>query len=1203
MTAREIKKTFGRFFAIFAIIAIGVGFFSGLRITTPVMVRSMDRYYRDAQLYDYRLVSTLGWQEKEVEAFRKKKGVKAAEGAWQYDVLIENKEGVAAVYRIHSMTDQVNGLTLREGRLPEDTDECLMDASNRMGFEIGDTLTFAGDNDPDTLEALARSTYKIVGFTDAALYVNFERGTTSIGNGSVSGYIYLPRAAFTKDYYTEIYVKLAGDEEAFSDAYSERLDENRGDWEAEAEEQADVRYDDLYQEASEEIADAKAEFEEKKADGEAELADARQELDDADKELTDARQELDDGAEELADAEKKLADAKAELDSGRAELAASGAQLDQAASQLGQSKTQLDSAKAELDSGKTKLDQTAAQIKEGETELKKAEKQLTEAEAELDKNGAALDAAKAELDQNAAVLAATKAELDATKAQLDEAEAALASGEAELNDRAAQIDAAVAAGIMSEEEAAAARREIEDGRAELQVKRAAYEQGRAQYEAGFSQYEAGKAQYDAGLAQYEAGKAQYDAGKAQYEAGKKEFDAKKKTFESGKAQYEAGLKNYEAGKAKYDAGKAQYDAGLAAYQQGKAKYEAGQAQVAGGQAAYDQGLREYETGKAEYEDGLKEYEDGLKEYEDGLKEYEDGVAEFNEKIADAGEKIADAERELDDLEEPDAWLLERNTNIAYVCFENDSQIVRRVAGVFPLFFILVAALVCITTMSRMVEEQRGQIGVLKGLGYSDGSIMSGFMVYAGSAALLGCVTGYAGGIFLFPAVIWYAYQTMYIPIELRFLFDPVLFAGSLAASLLCSLGTAYLSCRGALRESAASLLRPKAPKAGKRVFLERIPAIWNRMSFMRKISVRNIFRYKKRLVMMVLGIGGCMALLLTGFGLKNSISGFAETQFDEIQVADAEVVFRGGKGGTAPADITEAAGELGAKTCLLRRDSWNLIRGKIVKSVDLVAPYGGDLEPFFRVRDLKGSRLEVPAKGEALISISLADRYDIAAGEEITLRSEDMKEMRLTVAGVFQNHVYNYVIVSPETIREAVGEADVNSLYINFPEETDVYEGQAAIATCENVSSVTVLKDFRNRLINLIQAMNYVVLLVIFSAGALAFVVVYNLTNINIIERIREIATIKVLGFFPRETAAYIFRENVILTAMGGAAGIGLGILLHRFVMSKIAFDLCYFPVRISPLSYVWSVLLTFVFTAFVNLVMRYRLDRINMAESLKAVE
>ena len=1276
MTAREIRKTFGRFFAIFAIIALGSGFFAGLRSTTPLMIRTVDRFWRDSQLYDYRILASYGWKEKEVEAFRKRAEVRAAEGAWQYDVLIENEDGSSAVYKVHSMTEELNGIRLTEGRLPQNATECLMDESNHRGYELGDEVTFSKENDEDTLEAFEADHFTVVGFIDASLYLNFERGTTSIGNGSVAGFIYLPKNAFSNDYYTEIYVKLDTDPEIYSDAYTDLLDAQKTEWEEAADEQAEERYDEIRTDAQGELDDAKKEFEDKKADGEQELRDAETELDDAkkelddgekelkdakkelddgEKELEDAKKELADGEQELKDAEKELADGKKELDDAEAKLADAKAELDSAADEIRDGEAQLQSGKAELAKAKKELDANKKKLDKAKKELEKAENELTSGKAELDasektlvETGSELAAAKATLDEKEGELAAAKemldasnAELQAAKDTLDENAALLEAGAAAIRQKEEELAGAEAAGVISEEEAEAARQQIEQAKAEQAAGQAAYDaglseykSGKAEYDAGLAQYESGKAAYDEGLRQYKEGNAAYQAGLAQFEKGQKDYADGLVQYDQGRAEYEEGLNAWKAGKAQYEEGlttlkesEAKLEAGRAAYEEGKAQYEDGLREYEvgkkeyedglkeyedglkeyeDGKKEYEDGLREYEDGKKEYEDGLKEYEDGKKEYEDGVKEYEDGKETFDREIADAEDKISDAQKELDDLEEPDTWLLTRNTNVAYACFESDSQIVGQVAAVFPVFFILVAALVSMTTMSRMVEEQRGQMGVLKGLGYSENEIMSGFLTYSGTAAVLGCVAGYAVGVLLFPAVIWYAYQLMYISIPLRYYFDPLLFGGVLAAALACSLGSTYLSCRSALAENAASLMRPRAPKAGKRVFLENVPFIWKRMNFMHKVTARNIFRYKRRLFMMILGIGGCMALLLTGFGLKDSIRGFAGAQFDEIQKANAELIFRNGDGDEVPRDLVEAIREIGASFVPLIRGSWDAEIGSRVKSVDVVAFVGKeneDISEFFTLRDRKGNPLPLPADGEALISMSIAERYGLHDGDPFVLRNEDMKEMRVTVSGVFENYVYNYVIVSPETVRGSGAEGDVNGLYVNFPEGMDVYEGQAVLASADDTSSVTILKDFRDRLADMMEALNYVVLLVITSAGGLAFVVLYNLTNINIIERMREIATIKVLGFYSRETSDYIFRENMVLTVMGAGAGVFLGIALHRFVMSKIVVDLVCFPRKIRPESFAMSILLTFVFTLLVNLVMRGKLEKINMAESLKAVE
>ncbi len=583
---------------------------------------------------------------------------------------------------------------------------------------------------------------------------------------------------------------------------------------------------------------------------------------------------------------------------------------------------------------------------------------------------------------------------------------------------------------------------------------------------------------------------------------------------------------------------------------------------------------------------------------------------------------------IDDVNDVDYYVLDRNTNVGYVCFESDSGIVDGVSRVFPVFFILVAVLVCMTTMNRMVEEQRSMIGMFKALGYGEATIMGKYMIYSGTAAVIGCAGGYLIGTYVFPEVIWYAYHLMYINIPLIRVVDWKLICIVLAASLLCTIGTTWLSCRYELAETAAGLMRPKAPKPGKRVLLERIPFIWKRMKFLKKVSVRNIFRYKKRFFMMIIGISGCTALLLTGFGLKDSITGFADTQFGEIQVADGTITFNTTLGDNVSDGNKDSAGVQDSETVgendnsgnvtldellgdyveeydIVSEMSWDLVEDSGVKSVNMIIMEDpAHISRYVKFKDHKGNEIDYPGKGEAVINNALADQYGIKTGDEITVRNSDMKEIRVKVSGIFNNHVYNYVFISPDTYQEQMGsDPEYKTVYFNLKDGIDAHQAAADLMEDSSILSVTVNKDMKERISNMMKSMNYIVIVVILSAGALAFIVLYNLTNINITERIREIATIKVLGFFKNETSAYVFRENRVLTAFGIVFGLILGVFLHSFVMSQIKVDMVSFDVYVAPLSYVYSIVLTFVFNFLVNLIMSAKLENINMAESLKSVE
>ncbi len=957
-TLREIKQSLGRYLAIFAIVALGVGFFAGLKITQQVMVKSADNYLKEEQLYDYRLLSTLGFEDEDVAFFAGKEDVRAAEGAYFSDIIYTDSEGNEHVIKAHSLLSNINGVVVKAGRMPEAADECVVDSNLFTKDAIGSKIVFSENNKTDDLDGFAYKEYTITGIVQASYYSQYERGTTSLGNGSVSGFMYLLPEGFSMDYYSEIYVKFAEDYEIYSEEYKDFIKEKDAVWEDYCKEAGDRRYREIVAEAEDTLKENEDEFYTEKADGEEKLADALK--------------ELEDGQKELADGEKALKDARNEW------------------------------------------------------------------QASMD-----------ELTNNENALAAMK-------------EQALALG-----------NEAYLMQIAGQEQALAAAKEQ---------------------------------------------------------------------------------------------------------------------------------LAQADTTLKEKEQTLQE---SKKDLEEGLTEYETSKQEFDDKIKEAEEKLADARKEIEDIPEATTYVLGRDTNIGYVCFESDSSIVDGIANVFPVFFFLIAALVCMTTMNRMVEEQRTQIGVLKALGYSDGKIMGKYLFYSGSAAITGCLIGYFGGTYLFPKVIYWAYGIMYHFGSMQYCFDKNLLLISVLASLFCSMGVTFLSCRSELKEVAAGLMRPKAPKAGKRVFLEYIPFIWKRLKFLQKVSVRNIVRYKKRFFMMIVGISGCTALLITGFGVRDSVTKIADMQYEEIQVFDLKATFQEDTGKEAPnTEFEEVLKEYNGKCTYAAEASMDLIGDGKTKSISLVVPeYPEEIADYIKLHTSKKAEIAYPGKGEAVLTEKLAKTFRLSVGDSITLRSDNGKTLTATISGICENYIYNYVYLSPETYEAAMGKTEYKTAYIILPADTDMHEAGAALMQADGITTVNVNKDMLSRISGMMNSMNYIIFVIIACAAALAFIVLYNLNNINITERIREIATIKVLGFYRNETAAYVFRENTVLTLFGCVLGIFLGKWLHAFVMSQIDIDLVSFDTRITALSYVYSICLTFLFTFLVNRFMNRKLDKINMAESLKSVD
>ena len=454
-------------------------------------------------------------------------------------------------------------------------------------------------------------------------------------------------------------------------------------------------------------------------------------------------------------------------------------------------------------------------------------------------------------------------------------------------------------------------------------------------------------------------------------------------------------------------------------------------------------------------------------------------------------------------------------------------------------------------------------------------------------------------------MIWHAYNIMYGFTGILYAFDWPLALISSGAYLLCALGTTWYVVHAELRQPAAELIRPKAPKAGKRILLERLPLIWNRLPFLHKVSIRNILRFKKRMVMMMIGIGGCTALLITGFGIQDSISSVVDYQYDEITRYDASVTFRHALDSDEQAAVLSVCDESGAAGCLfVAEKSLDALSGGTVKTTNVVCPEAGSMDGFIDLHTQEKAPVAYPQDGGCIISRGLAQALHLSAGGTITLQTGDMRRTELTVEAVFENYVYNYVYLTQTTWRDVFGEAPgYEAAWLTYRTDGDAQAASAALAGAENAVAVTLSQEFRSRVATMMQSLRYIVLVVVVGAAALAFIVLYNLTNINITEREREIATIKVLGFYDGETNRYVFRENIILTVLGALVGLPMGKLLHAYVMGQIKIDLMCFDVRVAPLSYLISAALTLVFGLLVNLVLRQKIRAVDMSQALKSIE
>lgn len=810
MTLRTVRTFFTRFMAILMIVALSAGFFAGLKVTTSAMLHTGERYLDDQNFYDFRLLSTYGFTKEDVLAFSNCKGISEAEGSYSIDALL-SFDGKVSPYKIFSLTDKTNRISLEGGRMPSAAHECLADIDRYTEKDIGKTFTLTAENEDAAKGMLNEQTFTIVGLCNSPLYLGIDRGTAAIGSGTVSTFLYLPKEAFSSPSYTEVNLTLHEKAEIYSDEYDALTEQYRGEIRALAETSANEKYSNFLSQHS----------------------------------LTP-----------------------------------------EAAASLG-------------------------------------------------------------------------------------------------------------------------------------------------------------------------------------------------------------------------------------------------------------------------------------------------------------------------MEAPVVYLLTRAENPGYASFENDTGIISGVANIFPIFFIAIAILVCSTTMSRMVNEERTQIGALKSLGFGKGAIMAKYLLYATIATLVGWTLGFFLCTWALPKIFWLAYNEIYNFAPIRYLFSPSLAIITLSICLASILLTTYLCCRRELAEVPAALIRPKAGKAGKRVLMERIKPIWSRLNFLHKITVRNMFLYKRRMIMMLVGIACCAGLLVTAFGVRDSMIDIGHIQYEDIQTYALEISHEE-QDSLAVKESVQSLAEV--TDCLpVRCDFVQLSAENSMSSVHLMSFCDEHAIQTYWNLTKDGKALRLPAKGEVLISPKIAEKLSLSAGDRFEIQMPDLKSATVTVADVFDNHIYDYVLMSSSTYESLFGEHLENTLLVHTDADPEALA--KAITEFDTVTTVTQLQTMENNISQALNCLNYIIWLIVFFSGALAFIVTFNLTNINIAERRREIATVQVLGFYPRETERYVLNENLVLSVIAAILGLPLGKVFHKAVMSMVKIDLVTFGDKIEPQSYLFSFLLTVLFALLVNRAMKRQINKVNMTESLKSVE
>ena len=1200
----EIKKTMGRFVSIFFIVALGVAFYSGIRASEPSMRITADQYFDDSELMDLKVMGTMGLTKADIKAIGKVSGIEAVEGGYSKDVLCPVGDNEKVVHML-SMQKNFDQVSVVEGRLPEKAGECLVDEDflSYTDLKVGDTVTFHSGDGEALTDSLVTDAYKIVGIGNSPLYISFGRGSSTIGTGEISGFVVVDKSSFDMDVYTEAYVKVSGAEEktAFTDEYNNLSDAAKEAVSAIEEERCAVRKQEIVDEANEKLADSEKTVNEKS-----------QELEDAKKELESGKSKA---AEELEKAKQQLTDGEAELADAKQQIADGETQLADAKAQLNEKQAQLDSAEAQYESGKAQLDQKEQELAAAEqTYLSNYEKYMpfiTAGKAQIAAGRTQIADGKKQLDEGLTPLTQLKDGLAGIEDGISQCDSGIAELQKQINDGDAlyQKYTEIPESERTEGEQAyleswsGVKPGLETQLADMQNQKTKLENTKSDMlnRAGF----ATEADLEAQIASLTAQRDELDKKEAALigqeqtlAAQEEELLSAGRQITDGKSQIAAARSQLDSTKSQITDGKAQIQSAWALLNEKETALNASKAQLA--------------SGEQELADGRSEYEQAAKEAEEQIADGQAKITDGEKQLADAKQKIADAKAEIKKIENPKWYVQTREDALTeYQGYGDNADRMRSIGKVFPVLFFLVAALISLTTMTRMVEEQRVQIGTMKALGYGKAAIAGKYIGYALIATLGGSIFGVLIGEKILPLVIIYGYMILYKHLPAILL--PYHMSYAIQASVIavaCILIATIASCYKELAAEPAELMRPAAPKQGKRILLERIGIIWKHLNFTWKSTVRNLIRYKKRFFMTIFGIGGCMALMVVGFGLKDCIYEIVSLQYEKVQFYDAATYMNDDISEENRQQIQEYLDQNAdvKETIEVHMQKTDVKSASGKKTLYLMVPSDDEkIEDFlsFHSRTNKNEVYSLK-KDEVILTEKMASLLNVKVGDQLTIEDEDRGDQTVTIGAICENYMSHYLYLSPEKYEELYGKpVEYNTIIYSVKDGKDdqIEKTGTKLLAMDGVLNVSYTSSIEGRLDDMLRSLNLVIVVLIVSAGMLAFVVLYNLNNINITERQRELATLKVLGFYDGEVASYVYRENILLTIIGSVVGMVLGNLLHRYIILTVEVEEAMFGRQIHWQSYLYSFLFTVAFSLFVNWVMFYKLKKIDMVESLKSVE
>lgn len=1148
MLWRDIKRTVGksrgRFVSIVLLMALGAFALVGLNVAGPDMRITGRHYFDTYNAADLTIIGGLGIDESDEAVIERASGISDVEYGYMKDVTVA---GTHNAVRVSSLPERISQYEVVEGRLPEESDEVAISATIADEHPVGSTIVFTEEEDISGDYALARHDFTVVGVVNSSEIVsNLNMGQSQAGTGDLAGFAVVADDAFDVDYH--MVARLRFDDTEGLDPYGQEYLDRVAAHKEELEELLEGR-------GAHRLAVVQGQFDEQIADGQAQVDDARAQLDDAAAELADASAQLADARELIASYEGELADAAAQLADGRAALDATWGQLETA-------KAQLDAGRAGLDASERQLAVAARQLADGRRELAEKQQQYDEGVAEA----------------------------DAAQQQVDAARKKLEGGKAQYEQGIAQLEAAI-------EQAGAAGEDTTALEAQLTQLKAAYE--------AFMNVDA-----DQGTAGDDGG---YYACIQAIDAAQDELDGKRAELASAAEQLAEADRQlaqkqqlYEAGYAEYQQGVASYNENLGAYQSGLAAWQAGAEELAAKTGEYDAAAEKIDAAREELAANQTAYEDGLAQYNEELPEAE-------QKISDAEKELADAREARDSIDSPLYAVYNRREipgSEGYTVYATISEIVDAIARIFPYFLYFVAALVTFTTMTRMVDEERINAGTLKALGYDDRDVIKKFSFYGAVAGLTGTVIGVLAGHTLLPLIVWAAYAHAYTMPLIELHVYPGVTLLAFAFCFIAAVLPAVIVAKQEVREKPAALLLPKPPAAGSKILLERVGPVWRRLSFTQKVTARNLFRYKSRALMTIIGVAGAAALLFTGFSVQHSVGGIGDRQFgelidydlivaedthvsDEEQAAISEVLASDEVSSYAPIRYESVSKEAGDK-------------GDTQSITLLVAQDGMDLSDYIDLRNrVTGEPLGLPADG-AVISERLADLTGVEVGDTLTFKDADGTDREVRVSGICEMYVMHFMFMSESCYEQVFGQAFDSNAYVakladGSPSNTQ--NMAARFMELDGVAGVVQNTMYINQVNTIVQSLNMIMGVLIVVAAMLAVVIVYNLVTINVSERIRELSTIKVLGFYEREVTMYIYRETILLSLIGVPVGWGAGRILQLYIIRAVPPEELMFNPACGALAFAMPVFVVAAVVIVMYFVVNRKLRNVDMLEALKSVD